>query len=234
MTLVEIHVIAASATIATRSALVAALSSLWPEAHILMRAAGITSHPNVRAAPDLAIILHGPLSTDTPSDILAIRRSFGCPIVIKAPSVPEPVHVDWLHLGADVVVGAMSEAKFLAIIEALVRRTVHGAPPPGHVRMVGDIALRADEDYLLVGHRHVHITPTEYRLLDALADGNGACVAASRLALTVWGSDSDAIHKSLKVHISRLRHKLAEVGSTLTVEGVRGNGYRLAPREERV
>jgi two-component system response regulator MprA len=146
--------------------------------------------------------------------------------------VPESTEIWWFHLGADVVVGRMSIARLMAILEALMRRAEHAGPPSGEVRIVGDLTLDADKDDLLVGNRRVHVTPTEFRLLDSLAAGFGRYVPAPRLMHLVWGIENDAVHKSLKVHVSRLRHKLADAGSRCTVAGLRTHGYSLVERAD--
>lgn len=228
----DIYIIAAPSSPATTTALIAALRSHWPVARVRQLPAGLSRHHDLGHHPDLAIILHGPASTETPRDIAAIRELSTCPIVVIGPGIPEPAEIECLHHGADIVLARpLSTPRLLAILRSLLRRTESAHRPPDPVRTVGDLTLDTDQHLLSIGNRRVSITPTEFHLLEALAGHFGKCVPSSDLMRKVWGMENEHVRKSLKVHISRLRHKLSEADSTTTVDGARGNGYTLAERE---
>ncbi len=69
------------------------------------------------------------------------------------------------------------------------------------------------------------LTPTEYRLLEALVRADGDLVPHLQLARAGWPeSDPDLLW--LKPHLARLRAKVAAAGGP-AIEAVRGVGYRL-------
>ena len=55
----------------------------------------------------------------------------------------------------------------------------------------------------------------------------GRTVRRAVLEEDVYGSDDEIQSNSLEAHISRLRRKLAEAGSTVEIHPVRGVGYLL-------
>jgi DNA-binding response OmpR family regulator len=56
---------------------------------------------------------------------------------------------------------------------------------------------------------------------------SGRTVRRTSLEDEVYGSDDDIQSNSLEAHISRLRRKLVEAGSTIAIHPVRGVGYLL-------
>ena len=77
----------------------------------------------------------------------------------------------------------------------------------------------------LAGQR-LSLTPTEYKLLEILAHSPGQPVSLEQLIQQGLGYNTDDIHtrETLRVHISRLRHKLK--GNYIRT--IRGDGYLLA------
>lgn len=75
----------------------------------------------------------------------------------------------------------------------------------------------------LDGHP-LSFTKTEERLLARLWGARGRAVAPLELAAAVWPGEAPSV-KALRVHVSKLRPKLAEVG--LRIDTLKGQGYRL-------
>jgi DNA-binding response OmpR family regulator len=72
----------------------------------------------------------------------------------------------------------------------------------------------------------VHLTPTEFRLLCALASQVDTVVSRQELAERVWGCRDAGIIRTLDVHMRRLRTKL-RTGPAPPLVTVRGFGYML-------
>src|SRR5450755_1066860 len=76
----------------------------------------------------------------------------------------------------------------------------------------------------------VHLTPTEWRLLEILLRSPGQLVAASRLLAEVWGAGFEHNAHYLRFHMARLRRKLEDdpprPRHLLTEPGM---GYRYQP-----
>ena len=89
-------------------------------------------------------------------------------------------------------------------------------------------AMRAME-----GGTALELTPTEFKLLAALAERPGQVLSREELLLRVWNySDGGNGGRLVDVHVGRLRKKMrrAEVRN-VEVETARGFGYRLSTNE---
>jgi two-component system, OmpR family, phosphate regulon response regulator PhoB len=73
------------------------------------------------------------------------------------------------------------------------------------------------------------LTPTEFRLLQALMERRGRTQSRRQLLERAWDVESDVADRiqtrTVDMHVRRLRTKLGPVGDW--VETVRGFGYRL-------
>jgi DNA-binding response OmpR family regulator len=70
------------------------------------------------------------------------------------------------------------------------------------------------------------LTPTEFRLLAALAGRAGEVVDRKSLLRAGWPEERDPDPEWLKAHLARLRSKLQAAGAP-DLANVRGVGYRL-------
>jgi two-component system response regulator MprA len=77
-----------------------------------------------------------------------------------------------------------------------------------------------------VGHTLLSLTPTEFRLLEALVRASGDLVAHHRLVRAGWPAEPDPDLLWLKPHLARLRAKLEAAGGP-SIVAVRSVGYRI-------
>jgi DNA-binding response OmpR family regulator len=114
---------------------------------------------------------------------------------------------------------------------ALRRRTVPGAELPRpcqQIERLGALTVDRKTCVATVGDAALHLTPTEFRLLSALASRAGEVVSRQELAERVWDSVDDSVLRSLDVHMRRLRAKLASAAEGRAyVVTRRGFGYQL-------
>lgn len=91
----------------------------------------------------------------------------------------------------------------------------------------GTIEMLPEQWDVFVDNTPVHLTATEYRLLQILLEVEGRVVTREALMEQVWGHDkaTELESRTLDVHMSRLRHKLgANADEIITVRNV---GYRI-------
>jgi DNA-binding response OmpR family regulator len=110
-----------------------------------------------------------------------------------------------------------------ARLRAALRRA--GPPPPA---VVGDVILDAVRHSLTVRGRTAGLTPTEFRLLAALMAAKGSLVSRRDLIRAGWPEGAQVSENTLDQYLTRLRRKLREAGSHLTIETVRSTGHRLS------
>src|SRR5688572_3419845 len=77
------------------------------------------------------------------------------------------------------------------------------------------------------GPRHVHLGPTEFRLLEFLMESRGRVLSRAQLLDAVWGRDAEVDERTVDVHIGRLRKALIRGKERDPIRTVRGSGYAL-------
>jgi len=183
--------------------------------------------------PDL--ILLDLMLPDTDGLVLttALKQLTTAPIIICSARQEQVDRVLGLKLGADDFVAKPFDLDELeARIEAVLRRAsrVRDTPPPPSDQIrVGDLLISKSRGTVTLGGQIVRLTPTEYRLLVALASRPDEVLTREMLGQLVWGYQDLGTGHLIDVHIGRLRLKLrrASQGGTVIVT-VRGKGYTIS------
>jgi YD repeat-containing protein len=93
-----------------------------------------------------------------------------------------------------------------------------------------DVALSPERGVVRKGGGEVHLTRTEFRLLQEILVADGRIVSRDDLLHRVWGYDYFGDTRLLDVHIRRLRRKIENDPDRPTViVTVRGVGYKAGP-----
>lgn len=121
--------------------------------------------------------------------------------------------------GDDYLVKPFAFAELHVRIEALLRRPVVATDSSG-------IVLDPLAHGISGGNRRVDLTPTEFRLLATLMARPGEVVRRRSLILAAWPDGAAVSENTLDVYLSRLRHKIREIGTDSTIVTLRGVGYR--------
>ena len=126
--------------------------------------------------------------------------------------------------GDDYVTKPFDIEEVAARLHALLRRTGAGPGAPG-----ADGALILDPSQLTVScaRQSEALTPTEFRLLAALARHPGRAVSRQELIRTAWPLGAIVQDNTLDVYIARIRRKLRALPSAPAIKTVHGLGYRL-------
>ena len=95
----------------------------------------------------------------------------------------------------------------------------------------GALVLEPGRHEARVGETALSLTPTEFRLLEALVRAGGDIVPHLQLARAGWPAESDPDLLWLKPHLARLRSKVQAAGGPQVV-AVRGVGYRILDEGE--
>ena len=125
--------------------------------------------------------------------------------------------------GDDYVTKPFDIEEVVARLQALVRRRAANGPS---VELSG---LRLDPTERTVSHDGVSValTPTEFRLLGALAARQGKPCARIELIRSAWPYGAIVHDNTLDVYIARLRRKLGSLPEPPAIVTVHGTGYRL-------
>lgn len=148
------------------------------------------------------------------------------PIVMLTARGDEGDRIRGLDTGADDYISKpFSISELLARLRAVMRRIRPGLAED-KVR-VGDIIIDRAAHRVRRGAREVHLGPTEFRLLDYLAQHSGRVFSREQLLDAVWGSDVYVEARTVDVHIGRLRKALNEGTEEDPIRTVRSAGYAL-------
>ena len=124
--------------------------------------------------------------------------------------------------GDDYLIKPFHFGELVARLRALLRRS--GADPG---TAVGDLRLNPVTHAIHRDEAQVSLTPTEFRLLAALAAHPGAVVRRLDLVRAAWPDGAIVHDNTLDQYIARLRRKLRELGGKAGIATVHGVGYRL-------
>jgi DNA-binding response OmpR family regulator len=115
-------------------------------------------------------------------------------------------------------------AELLARLRAHLRRRPVAAETQ---LVVGRLCLDVAARRVFVSGGEVALRPKEFDLLAVLAAAAGEAVSRERLMAEVWDENWFGPTKTLDVHVSALRRKLADRGEPMDrIMAIRGHGYR--------
>jgi two-component system KDP operon response regulator KdpE len=212
-------------------AMVGAITALvGTEGHQVITAYdGLTAVRRFREeAPDLVLLDLAMPGPDGFTVAGQIRAAGPAPILVVSGESAEAAKVKALGIGADdYLVKPFGKAELLARIAAVMRRVDRsvGGPSAGPIE-AGDLSLDPGRHDARVGDNPLQLTPTEFRLLEALVRAGGDIVPHLLLARAGWPAEADPDLLWLKPHLARLRAKVDATGGP-SIVAVRGVGYRI-------
>jgi two-component system response regulator MprA len=126
--------------------------------------------------------------------------------------------------GDDYLTKPFALAELLVRIRALLKRNNNPDPPPA---AAGALQLDPAAHGVRVGERTEPLTPTEFRLLAALAARPGEVLRRRELVAAAWPDGAIVHANTLDAYIGRLRRKLRSLGADAEISTARGVGYTL-------
>ena len=176
--------------------------------------------------PDLVILDRRLPRMDGDEVVRRIRASSDTPVLMLTGERGPDDRAKLLDLGADdYLEKPFSRKELLARVRALLRRG--GGPKRAAApATVGGLTVDPRTHSAAVNGQTLALTPTEFRLLAALAARAGEVVERRALLRAAWPDERDPDPEWLKAHLARLRSKLEDAGGPVP-SNVRGVGYRL-------
>lgn len=96
----------------------------------------------------------------------------------------------------------------------------------------GPLKINRQSYEVSVGKKVLLLPLKEFELLSVLASRPNTVFTRELLLERVWGYDYEGDEQTLNVHIKRVRGKLKKLTEVVTIETVRGVGYKLEVIEE--
>ena len=157
-------------------------------------------------APDLVMTDLSMPRSDGFELISALRAASRTPIVVLSVRGNDADKIRALDLGADdFVTKPFSVAELRARVRAQLRRSA-GAPP--RVLSFPDLTIDLERRRVTRSGREIHLTPTEYALLELLAGNAGKPVFTDHIIARVWSGAEGTTPDTVRVHMSALRKKV--------------------------
>ncbi len=154
-----------------------------------------------------------------------IRAESGVKVLLLTARGEDVDRIIGLEIGADdYLPKPFNPRELLARMRAILRRNAVPVATESAVLRVQDLELDPAARRVLQGGKKIELTDVEFGLLEVLMRSPGKVVSRDELSEKVLGRKFDPFDRSLDMHVSRLRRKLAQEEQVKTV---RGMGYQL-------
>lgn len=157
-------------------------------------------------APDLVLTDLAMPRSDGFELISAIRPASQTPIIVLSVRGSDGDKIRALDLGADdFVTKPFSVAELQARIRAQLRRM---GGQTNRTLAFDDLTVDLERRRVVQAGREIHLTPTEYALLELLALNAGKPVFTDRIIGRIWHDAPGTTADTVRVHMSALRKKI--------------------------
>ena len=156
----------------------------------------------------------------------AVRRVASAPMLVVG-DLTSSARGDVLLSGADLVLASgLDERELRAHVHALLRRAGETWEPTVRFLSAGEILVDVWAHVCSVGREPITLSPIEFRLLEYLMRHAHQALPPTKIVQKVWGTGYAPDLNALRIHVSRLRRKLARAETEAAViRSVRGVGY---------
>jgi two-component system response regulator PrrA len=186
--------------------------------------------PFIKKSPPQIVVLDRLFgSQDSLSILVSIKALPNPPMVLMLTALDEvSERVKGLEMGADdYLCKPFDFDELLARISALRRRMNAPQQTSQNIIKLGSLELALQERIVMVNGEELALTKIEFELLLYFAENQNKVLSRERILSRVWQTYSDPNTNIIDVYVSRLRKKL-EREPQLSIQTLRGNGYRLA------
>ena len=163
-----------------------------------------------------------------------LRAVSDIPIILLTAKDSELDYVMGISQGSDDYLTKPFRPTILLMkVKALLRRVEmdRGKTAAEDELHYGDIRYSATENAIFYGAAPVSLTQTELRLLSYMMKQPEKAYSREELLSAVWGFDSDVETRVTDETLRRIRKKLLQAGSTVSVSTIWGFGYKLKGAE---
>ena len=163
-----------------------------------------------------------------------LRSVSDIPIILLTAKDSELDYVMGISQGSDDYLTKPFRPTILLMkVKALLRRVEmdRGKTSAEDELCYGDLRCSATENAVFCGSTIVALTQTELRLLSYMMKQPEKAYSREELLSAVWGFDSEVETRVTDETLRRIRKKLLQAGSTVSVSTIWGFGYKLKEAE---
>jgi len=165
-----------------------------------------------------------------------IRQISSLPIIVLTGKESDDDYIFGISLGLDVyLTKPFNPAKLIAHVRTLLIKTELNKPQRLSLReedpvtiSFADISIDVSKLTARCNGNELLLTHTELNLMIFMFMNQDRAVSREEILNTIWGYDSVVGSRAIDDAIKRLRKKLAEANSSVSIETVRGFGFRVS------
>jgi len=159
-----------------------------------------------------------------------IRSQSMVPVLMLTAKGDDIDRIVGLEIGADdYLPKPFNPRELLARLRAILRRVGnHGPQAEDDILRLGLLELHPASRSVLAGGQPLELTSTEFNLLQGLLRQAGHLVSKEQLSQQALGRALEKYDRSIDMHMSNLRKKLADHQLGEMIITVRGQGYQLS------
>ncbi len=158
-----------------------------------------------------------------------LRRESDVPIIMLTARGDDVDRIVGLEVGADDYVSKpFNPRELVARVKAVLRRSKAADRTPEPIK-IGNLQIDPARREVVVDGKQITLRAKEFDLLLTFAQNLGLVLDRERLLNLVWGFDYLGDSRTIDVHVTWLREKLA--ASTVRIQTVWGVGYKLVNQE---
>jgi two-component system KDP operon response regulator KdpE len=182
-----------------------------------------------RVGPDVILLDLGLPGMSGFEVIDQLRERTSTPIVVLSVLGGEKDKVRALDAGADdYLTKPFGVDELLARVRVALRHAARPATGSQALFQTGGLEIDLERRLVRLDGDEVHLTPTEYGLLTALASQPGSVLTDRTLLRRVWGAEYGSENHYVHVYMARLRKKLeSDPSRPRYIRTEPGVGYRL-------
>jgi DNA-binding response OmpR family regulator len=159
-----------------------------------------------------------------------LRAESAVPIIMLTARSTDDDKLRGLDIGADdYMTKPFNPRELVARVRAVLRRSAPMEPPSDDIHY-DDLTISFVRHEVTIGDRPANLTPTEFRLLEALVREPGRAFSRSELLDRAFGYNYEGVERTVDVHIMNLRRKIEREPGRRYISTVPGVGYRFEDR----
>jgi len=158
-----------------------------------------------------------------------IRAVSNVPIIMLTARDTDEDYISGISLGSDdYFTKPFSPVKLTMRVKAMFRRVAMDTHEKNDKTiLVSDVTIYPEKLLAECNSKELGLTHTEFNLLLYLFENRDKAVSRDELLNKIWGYDSAVETRATDATVKRLRKKLSDAGSRLSIDTVWGHGFRI-------
>ena len=159
-----------------------------------------------------------------------LRAESDVPIIMLTARTTDEDKLAGLEIGADdYVTKPFNPREVVTRVRTVLRRAANGRSQARPETRIAGLVVDRRAHEVRLNDEPVELTPTEFRLLDTLAEQPGRAFTRLELLDQVYDSDYEGYDRTVDVHVRNLRRKIEPDPRNPTyIKTIFGVGYKLA------